>query len=210
MKTCPKCGDEKSESEFYRCSATNDGLQCWCKLCANLNSKTKYQTDPKARRDYARKRYLKDPEGQRKSSREYRRLNSKKISEYNKIWTELNPGYRREYTKTRYRTDPGFRLSVLLRTRLSGLLRGQQIRKNSGAFKLLGCPIVWLEVHLESLFKPGMTWENHGPVWHIDHIKPCAAFDLRDPEQQKACFHWTNLQPLFALENKQKADSYHG
>lgn len=74
--------------------------------------------------------------------------------------------------------------------------------------ELLGCPVVWLEAWLESLFKPGMSWENYGPVWHIDHIKPCAAFNLTDPEQQRICFHWTNLQPLFALDNLRKSDNY--
>ncbi len=49
-----------------------------------------------------------------------------------------------------------------------------------------------------------MTWENYGPVWHVDHIRPCAKFDLTDHDQQRACFHWTNLQPLFAKDNLQK------
>lgn len=70
--------------------------------------------------------------------------------------------------------------------------------------ELIGCPMVWLEAHLESLFAPCMTWGNHGKVWHIDHIKPCAKFDLTDPEQQRICFHWTNLQPLFAADNIRK------
>ncbi len=52
-----------------------------------------------------------------------------------------------------------------------------------------------------------MTWENHGRHgWHIDHIIPCAAFDLTDPEQQKKCFHYTNYQPLYTLENLKKGD----
>ncbi len=56
--------------------------------------------------------------------------------------------------------------------------------------------------HLEKQFKEGMTWENHGLYgWHIDHIIPCASFDLTDLEQQKKCFHYTNLQPLWAKEN---------
>lgn len=58
-------------------------------------------------------------------------------------------------------------------------------------------------VHLESQFEPGMTWENRRK-WHIDHIIPCAAFDLTDTEQQRACFHYTNLRPLWASENISK------
>ena len=50
-----------------------------------------------------------------------------------------------------------------------------------------------------------MTWQNYGDGWHIDHIHPCAAFDLTDPEQQKACFHWSNLQPLWAIDNFRKS-----
>ena len=57
-------------------------------------------------------------------------------------------------------------------------------------------------------FREGMTLENHGPVWHIDHIRPCASFDLTDKAQAAACFHYSNLQPLFAEENLAKSDSF--
>lgn len=57
--------------------------------------------------------------------------------------------------------------------------------------------------HIESKFADGMTWENRQD-WQIDHIKPCASFDLTDPAQQRACFHYTNLQPLWTVDNQQK------
>ena len=62
-----------------------------------------------------------------------------------------------------------------------------------------------LKIYLESLFQEGMTWDNYNFYgWHIDHIIPIASFDLSDPEQQKKCFHYTNLQPLWASDNLQK------
>ena len=72
--------------------------------------------------------------------------------------------------------------------------------------QLLGVPNAeFLWNHLEKQFQSGMTRENHGK-WHIDHIIPCTAFDLTDPEQQKKCFHYTNLQPLWAIDNMKKSN----
>jgi len=72
---------------------------------------------------------------------------------------------------------------------------------------LLGCSISFLKIFLEAKFKEGMTWENHGE-WHIDHIKPCASFNLLNDDEQKKCFNYTNLQPLWALENLSKGFKY--
>ena len=69
--------------------------------------------------------------------------------------------------------------------------------------KLLGCTFEYFIEYLQRLFKVGMTWKNYGK-WHIDHIKPCASFDLSKLEAQKKCFHYTNLQPLWAEENLKK------
>lgn len=108
--------------------------------------------------------------------------------------------------KKRRKADLGYRLKETLRGRIWSALAGQA--KSARTQELLGCPVIWLQVHLESQFRPGMSWENYGPVWHVDHIRPCASFDLSDPEQQKICFHWTNLQPLFAKENLSKGAKY--
>lgn len=88
-----------------------------------------------------------------------------------------------------------------LRVRLYSALKGNN--KSSSTLKLLDCSIDELWNHLESQFQPGMTRENYGQ-WHVDHIKPCASFDFSDHEQQKQCFHYTNLQPLWARDNIQK------
>jgi hypothetical protein len=68
---------------------------------------------------------------------------------------------------------------------------------------LLGCSIEEFKEHIEKKFKKGMTWNNYGE-WELDHIKPCCSFDLTDLEQQKLCFHYTNIQPLWKKEHRIK------
>ena len=77
--------------------------------------------------------------------------------------------------------------------------------KSDKTIKLLGLNFKEFKEYFEKLFKKGMNWENHGE-WHIDHIIPCAKFDLTNPKQQKVCFNYKNLQPLWAEENLKKSD----
>jgi hypothetical protein len=73
---------------------------------------------------------------------------------------------------------------------------------------LLGCSVEECKQHLEFQFKPEMNWNNYGNIWEIDHIKPCSNFDLTNTEQQKQCFHYTNLQPLFKTSGIAKNFGY--
>ena len=73
--------------------------------------------------------------------------------------------------------------------------------------ELIGCSLEQLKIHLENRFTKGMNWQNYGRNgWHIDHIKPCTSFDLTDPKQQQECFHYSNLQPLWAKDNISKGN----
>ena len=98
----------------------------------------------------------------------------------------------------------------MLRGRLYKALIHDQATKSAPTLKLLGSSVAYVKKHLEAQFVDGMSWDNHGE-WHIDHIRPCASFDLTDPEQQKECFNYKNLQPLWAEDNLSKGDrfSYH-
>lgn len=107
------------------------------------------------------------------------------------------------YEKKRKANDPIFKLVKTLRSRLNSALKRKNIKKGFSTMELTGCELNVLKEFLESKFKEGMTWENHGK-WHIDHINPCCNFDLEDEEEQKKCFHYTNLQPLWAKENLSK------
>lgn len=111
--------------------------------------------------------------------------------------------------KQRYHNDILFKLKAVLRSRLNVALKKNL--KTGSAVSDLGCSTEKLKKYLESQFKPGMFWDNWGRgnnKWHIDHIKPLSSFDLNDPEEFKRACHYTNLQPLWEIDNLKKGSSY--
>lgn len=103
----------------------------------------------------------------------------------------------------RRKSDLDYRLRGNLRHRVWLALRGHV--KSNYTLILIGCSVEKLKRHLEAQFTNGMSWGNYGfKGWHVDHVKPCASFDLRDTRQQSECFHYTNLQPLWAEDNFRK------
>lgn len=135
--------------------------------------------------------------------KEYREKNAESIKMQRKAYRIKAKGKTRE----RYNNDIQFRLSVTLRHRISEAVKAQGAVKRERTAELIGCSIAELKKHLESQFKDGMSWENYGFYgWHIDHIIPCAAFDLSKEDEQKKCFNYKNLQPLWAVENNRKSD----
>ena len=111
--------------------------------------------------------------------------------------------YMKSYESNRKQNDINFKLTKTLRSRLGTALKSQNAKKLNSTLTLTSCTIVRLKEYLESKFQEGMTWENHGQ-WHIDHIKPCASFKLENEDEQQLCFHYTNLQPLWAKDNLSK------
>ena len=109
--------------------------------------------------------------------------------------------------KNRYNSDESFKLNCLLRGRIHEAIKKHSGDKAYKSMELLGCTIEHARDHLESQFTEGMTWDNMGKGgWHIDHIIPCAFFDLTKPSHQKVCFNWQNLQPLWESDNCVKGD----
>jgi hypothetical protein len=107
------------------------------------------------------------------------------------------------YTRNRLKTDINFKILRNLRKRVWDALKDNC--KSTSTIDLLGCSIKHLKKHIESHFKSGMSWNNYGYYgWHVDHKIPCASFDLSKPEEQRKCFNYTNLQPLWMKENISK------
>lgn len=108
---------------------------------------------------------------------------------------------RKGYKKNRLKRDIGYRNLLRCRRRLNNAVKGKS--KSKETTELIGCTIDELLLHLENQFTEGMTWDNYGD-WHIDHIISCASFNFELEEEQKQCFHYSNLQPLWAEDNINK------
>lgn len=177
---------------------------------------------------------LRDPERVRANEKRTRTKNQKAVGARIKDWQQRNPHKMAEYAQNqqaKIQTDPAYaekRVALRnawwkkqrtdgtatavannLRCRLNNALKAKKKDKLHNLNFLNGCSIEELCSHLESLFQEGMTWENWSrDGWHIDHIRPCASFDLTDSAQQRECFHYTNLQPLWAADNIRKSDKW--
>lgn len=122
-------------------------------------------------------------------------------------WKDANPTYSREYYHSTEHRKATIKLRACLRAAL--LSRSNRLRSGGAAWRrdsvigqLAGCSPAALRAHIEGQFTTGMSWENYGRGgWEIDHILACSAFDLTDPRQQAACFHYTNLRPLWRPDN---------
>ena len=111
-----------------------------------------------------------------------------------------------ECIKRRRSIDPVFRLQMNLRGRLRNVLKNKVSGSKSKLYhNLIGCSPDQLRAHIVSQFTKGMSWANMGK-WHVDHILPCASFDFTRPEHVARCFHFSNLRPLWAAENRAKRD----
>lgn len=233
MKECSKCATVKLLEDFNKCSSSKDGRQYQCRECERayrLANKDKIKQrvaiyirenkeirtekmrewrtkNPEKARETARAWRNKNREKERIQKKEYYENNKEKIQAYAKEWGEKNKEkmteYRREYMREYRKTNPNY----AIRHRMSNRLRELIYNGKNGhkTVDFIGCSIDFLKSHLESLFSPEMSWERflNGEI-HIDHIRPCCSFDLTDPEQQRKCFHYTNLQPLWAVDNWKK------
>lgn len=114
-----------------------------------------------------------------------------------------------ETRKARWREKmaiPSARIRKTVMNRIWSAMKNQRVN-GVGSFSLVGCPVEFLRSYIEGKFETGMSWDNYG-AWHVDHIRPCASFDLSDKEQVLQCFNWRNLQPMWASENISKGAKY--
>lgn len=160
----------------------------------------KDSSTPEILSDYRRLMRFAFPDRYRLSGREHYHRNKKRCNALHREWRKRNP----DYVSRRCKLDLNFRIRTRLRERLCKAVRHGRCGRAS---QFLGCSIPDFKIYLESRFDSGMSWENYGQgrhCWQIDHIVPCAIFDLTKPEHQRRCFHFSNMQPMWMIENVRK------
>lgn len=166
--------------------------------------------DIEKRRAYIKQWRLDNPERNAKLMSEWVDRNRPRARQHNSQYGKSTKGKlrRNERNKQRRETDDNFKIISNLRSRLYLAVKKSGAKKKAAdTFSLVGCDIQFLRGFLEARFLPGMTWKNYGKgkgKWAIDHHIPCAEFDLRESVQQRQCFSYTNLRPMWEPDNQSK------
>ena len=235
MITCNYCGVAKDESCYGKLFHRGRLSMVCCHECRRANKIAylkQYRQDHK--KSLAKKRekyYIDNIDEILNYQKDYRTNNKEKISDakaiyydtnhdeilaqkvsYNKknkakiaIKRIANRNKRAAQRRHRYKTDPLYRLACNIRRAMSRSIKVEKTQT------LLGCSFEIFKTYIESKFLPGMTWDNYCyDGWHIDHIKPLSWFDITDPTQVAIANHYTNLQPLWAVDNLSKNNRYCG
>ena len=183
MKMCAACKKELPIENFSKDNTRKNGIKSYCKTCNKERVKI-----------YA--------SNNREKRHQYNKENKEQIKEYNKDYYGKNKDNFQNNYKYYLKNNPQFRIAHNTRVRINKAIKHNY--KNSSSKELLGCEIDFYKEYLEKQFKPDMNWNNYGLLWDIDHVRPCATFDLSIEEEQKKCFHYTNTQPLYKEENQRK------
>jgi hypothetical protein len=222
LKFCPTCNQTKELVNFNKNKTRKDGYQRECKECCHSHHNKHYHNKKSPRL----KENLKEGYKICTSCKQELLLSEFKPGKgrfgvgancktcFNKKWNnyQKQTGQNKKHNKLKRQTDIQWKLKANLRNRYLDALKrhtsGGKVNKYHSAIDLIGCDIEFYKQYLEQQFKPDMNWENHGTLWEIDHIKPCASFDLTIIKQQKECFNYLNTQPLYYSENRSKKDKY--
>lgn len=213
---CKSCVLKRSR-EYWRKNFVKKTYTTTCVVCGNQFVASRISVKCCSAKCNSKKWLDKNPTKSAEYSATYRARHQGRAKDAQKKWyanggKEIRRTYKRtdkcksqnrEYAKNKRSIDPMFKARQNLSRRLSYLCTKQGTSKAENTILLLGCTVPYLKGHIALQFSEGMSWDNYGE-WEIDHIIPCSSFDLADPQQQKKCFHYTNLQPLWKSDNRSK------
>lgn len=206
-KICKICKINKKLDLFYKYEYKYKGQNTlkYRSLCIECFNEKYYHLQKERRDNYQKEYKEKNKEAVSVKRKESYQKNKEEELEQNREYVKKNlqkvRTYQYEYRKERRKNDPLYKLQRNLRGRIWSVLSKN---KTGSGLLLLGAPVEEVRGHLESLFQPNMTWDNYGFYgWHIDHIIPLSSAKTKE-ELEKLC-HYTNLQPLWAIDNLKKS-----
>lgn len=231
-KKCNKCGEIKPATKeyFYAEAKGKYGLRPECKTCKDAMTKNWRMKNHKKIASQMKEWRVKNRDYYKKYRKEYYGKNRDEINEARrgrwlkndntiqkekmKLYYQKNkdtPQYQRyressrTWLKEKRETDPIYKIKNRLRSRLNYALKNGE--KSESTEKLIGCDFIYFKKYFFSLFVDDMTITDfmNGKI-HIDHIAPLSFFDLEYEDNQKKAFHYTNMQPLWAIDNLRKQD----
>lgn len=233
-KKCNACNEFKNITDYAKCVASPDKLGYKCKPCSKdynkkMKEKLKDGRDDLIPEEDAKNNirvcsgcqisqpltnyyknnkcingYYRDCKKCHKE-RHDRNATPEKNRKRDKAYRERHPEKMKEKNRKRREQNVQYRLKSNLSRRIRAALEGKG-RKSIRTIVLLGCDMDEFEAWIEFQFTEGYTWGNYGTHWNFDHVYPCAEFNLEDIEEQKVCFHWSNIQPLQKTENYVKGN----
>ncbi len=210
-KVCKTCDCEKDLGEFWKHSETKDGYRPSCKSCIKQQSSKHYIQNFDKYKERLKKWKSENKDKMDAINAKHRRSDRRK--ETLEVWRDKNREdinkYQRQWKNNKYKNDNSYRLNMNISRAIRLSLNGK--KKGHKWVSLVNFTLDSLIKHLESQFKPGMTWENYGE-WHIDHIIPISYFNITDfnCEDFKKCWSLNNLQPLWAKDNLTKGNRFIG
>lgn len=231
MQSCHGCFKEHPLDKFTKNKRNKNGYDNMCKDC----NKAKYHANKevilakraefmKVNPDYMKKYnnkykertknwYNENKERLSEMSKEYRKANPHIIKERNKNYVKNNRDkvnkYAREWKKAKRTNDKNYLLREIVSRRIRYELTTRKTgEKEFRTHEYLGCTFDYFRRYIEVRFEHGMTWDNYGDRWELDHIIPCVSWDLTNLFENLCCWNYRNIQPLWKIENRVKKDNF--
>lgn len=199
---------EKGEKKYEVPDDVPEGYR-WCKRCESSKPLSDFKHGKghcyECQKTMSNEWKAKNKEKVAVYNKTYKAENKEEISEYNKQYDKANRAAINERVKRNHarlkEENPSFKIACTLRNRIYILMKINSTSKAAKTLDLLGCEMEFFMEWLAFNFEDGMTFANHGDTWHLDHTVPCSMFNLVDKDEQKKCFHWSNMKPMYANEN---------
>lgn len=226
IKKCYYCGEELPLSEFRKSTKNKDGLTGRCKKCMQLYEKNQRNgilnpvykpeiIDNKKRCSYCLE-FLDLSNFNKDNSKKFGYHSCCRDCHNNKYRNRYDYTHKKrtkyckdkynEYERKRRLVDLNYKISRSITCGIRRYIKTGGGTKSCKTKDLLGCEKSFFLEYISKMFTKHMSWSNYGTIWHLDHIIPRSSFDLTDEYQQKQCFHYSNYQPLLAVDNMIKSD----